>query len=1034
VALMINAQSTLLRTRGMLTYTAKLFISLIIFGHLSFSDSFSQSEKTPEDLFKVAESLFIFNESAKADSLFRSIEGKLCEEENTFRLCIEAKLYRANIKRHDREFELSKAMLKETESYANELLEEGNPAFLKIYIQRTYLYEDLTELEEAKYWANKSLEFVEEYNISGKDAARAYIIEAFMGSVFGDYRESVEAYKKAFVELEDEERTINTLRLLSQAHNNIGVDYRRLGMSAEARHHYLEAREIVKEVFGENHHEMALIYNSLGTVYYDIGDYGTAAEHFIRSATIFKNNFGEVNNRVAIAYNNAGICYFQLNDLDSAAEYFEIAQDVKKQIHGGDHIDLAVGYNTLGSLYMEMRDYDLAEENYLLSIQVRKNIYGGDHPNLVIPLLSISGLYIQMGEEVLARNHLQESIRIGLSRLGQSHPNVLEAYLLIALSYINEKDIDSADHYYDKVMSRLIEDYKSDDFSVDITNLNHPIKLIETIRGKNNVLRSRFSTTGEKEYLLESLTLSEIASETIDLLQRSYQSEASKLNLLDTNYEIYSNALDALYELYTVTDEKSWLEEIFYYSEKSRSRIALELLQNVEARNFGGVPEEILAEERDLNTRVTNLLQRVNLEEEKGADADREMINNLTDSLFYAHRELSAFTQRLETNYPSYYQLKYDQRLASSKDIQEFLNIDETLISYSFGEADLYAIIIDNENIEIKNLGNTDGLSEKINELRSAVTGARTEQYRKTAYELHQFLIQPIRHLIQTESVIFIPDQYLNYLPFEMLLSSDAENRRYHQFPYLIRDFRIQYVPSGTMMMLMNNQRPSEPRNLLALAPFHEVSVTYDKETGIDRHLEQLSPLPLTLFETREIAKLFRERKSIIDFFLPERTEVLTDRRASKNRIINGDISDYGYIHFATHAFVNESNPGLSGIALHGGEAEDGIIYVSDIYNLQMNADLVVLGACDTGLGSIRKGEGLIGFTRAFIYAGASNLVVSMWKVNDQPTAHLMIGFYSNIRRGQSYGEALRNAKLELIDHPEYAAPRNWAAFVLNGR
>ena len=108
--------------------------------------------------------------------------------------------------------------------------------------------------------------------------------------------------------------------------------------------------------------------------------------------------------------------------------------------------------------------------------------------------------------------------------------------------------------------------------------------------------------------------------------------------------------------------------------------------------------------------------------------------------------------------------------------------------------------------------------------------------------------------------------------------------------------------------------------------------------------------------------------------------------------------------------------------------------YVDDIYTMELNADLVVLGACETGLGLVYRGEGLIGFTRAFIYAGASNLMVSMWRVNDQPTANLMINFYEEIRAGTGYNESLRNAKLTLIENPNTAAPRNWAAFVLQGR
>jgi CHAT domain-containing protein len=190
----------------------------------------------------------------------------------------------------------------------------------------------------------------------------------------------------------------------------------------------------------------------------------------------------------------------------------------------------------------------------------------------------------------------------------------------------------------------------------------------------------------------------------------------------------------------------------------------------------------------------------------------------------------------------------------------------------------------------------------------------------------------------------------------------------------------------------------------------------------------------LTAYETNQISDIFKNSRSLLNFINPEKVTVFQDSEATKSQFQRQNLSNYGYIHFATHAFVNETNPDLSGIVLQGEGEENGILYVSDIYNLQLNADLVVLGACETGLGSVHKGEGMIGFTRAFKYAGASNLVVSMWRVSDQPTARLMISFYEKVKEDLSYSEALQFAKQQLIENPETAHPIHWAAFVLNGR
>ena len=1033
---MNTAHSTRSANRFSKSFSGKACTGLFLITLLLFSNVFSQTGESAEDVFRKAENLFIFSDVDEADSLFKSIENQLCENKDYYELCVDAKVFRASAKRYARDFELSEELLTAAEVFALEQLPEGHPILVKIYSQRTYLNEELTQLDVAENWADKSLEYKEKYGLLGKHAARAYLAKGFISSAQGNYHESVDNYKIALKEIEEEEQTINLLRLLSQAHNNIGVAYRRLGMSSEAMYHYQQARDVVKDVFGENHHEMALIYNSLGSIYYSTGDYGTAAEYFVRSAAIFKDNFGEVHHRVAVAYNNAGICYFRLGDLDKAAEHFEFSQRVKEEIYETDHLDLAVGYNTLGSLYVELGEYELAEENYQMSIQVRKNIYGEDHPTLIAPILALSRLYIQNSGMSMARLQLNTALDIGLNRLGQSHPDVIDIYSLFAFSYLNDGQFESAKAYYNKALSLLFEvEYsRFEEIRPDLNELNYPVKVIEIIRNKNSLLNLIYKETGDVNYLNEALMLTGIASELIDMLQTSYQNEASKLNLIDTNYEIYSGAIDIIFELYVQTGDESWLEEILFYSEKSRSRIALELLQNVEARNFGGVPGHIINKERELNERITYYYQQLNLEEEKGVGVDSELIGQYTDSLFYAHRKISTFTQDLEKEYPSYFLLKYDRRLADLKDIQSMLSENETLISYTFGVENLYALIIGIDGMSIVKLKDEENITEKVEHLRRSVTGGNTSEYQQEAYGLYKLLIEPLITKIETGSLIIIADQALHYLPFEMLITEESSGKMYHQMPFLIKNYQIQYSPSATVMMTKQGRRSTDPKNLLALAPYNMAvssNVVDYPGIGVDSRFTQL---PLTGFETREIAKLFRQRSSVWSFFFPERAEVLTDRRASKSRILNGALEDFGYIHFATHAFVNERDPALSGIALYSDNHDDGIIYVSDIYNLQMNADLVVLGACETGLGDIRRGEGLIGFTRAFLYAGASNMVVSMWRVNDQPTAHLMINFYGYIRDGQSYGKALQNAKLDLISHPEYAAPRNWAAFVLKGR
>jgi CHAT domain-containing protein/Tfp pilus assembly protein PilF len=995
----------------------------------------SQDGSRVSEKFKEAEELFVFNDPEQSMKLFKSIEDDLCNNEDYYELCIDSFIYRASILRSYREYEEADHLLDETKIRAVDLLGEGHPLFVKIFVQKAFLNEDLANIDLARVWADRAIEIVNEYNLEGIPLARAGIIDGYVLSSQGNYSEALDSYLTVLSTLNDLEKEFEVMRLFSQLHNNIGVVYRRLGELEEALEHYLSAREIIIEAFGASHHEMALIYNNVGGIYYVLGDRGRAAEYFIRSADILIENFGEMRDNVSRAYNNAGVVYLQLGDLNNAVHYLELAQRIKEEIHGSEHLNTAVGYNNLGSVYVQKEEFDKAENNYRLSIEVRKNIYGDNHPNLIAPLHTLSDLYIQVGRFGAARQELDKALSIGLARFNETHLDLIDTYSLIALSYLIEGDFNKADDYYSKTLSLILGVDISEETTIpDLTQVSYTLKLIENIRGLNRVLNEKYKASEDEQLLHKSLRLTSIASETIDMLQSSFQDEASKLNLIDNNYEIYSNALDVIYELYTLSNDDNWLDEMFYFSEKSRSRIALDLLQSVEARNFGGVSDEVINVEKELNTKVSDYHQKLQLEQEKGEEGSQSVLRQYRDSLFYAKRELHQFTRSLEESYPDYYQLKYDRNLAARNDIQAMISQDETVLSYSFGTESLYAIIINSKQIRVKKLEIDEGLADQIERIRKSVISGRTTEYEEAAYHLYTQLIKSVKDLLRTESLIILPDQALHYLPFEMLLTEKPNGKMYPQMPFLLRRYQIQYMPSATVMLTKQQQRLEEPKNLLALAPFSQTTIPLEQNMLNERYFDQLTPLPLTGYETREIAKLFRVRNSLWSFFFPEHAEVLTDRRASKSRILNGALNDYGFIHFATHAFVNETNPALSGIALHGGDDGDGLIYVGDIYNLQMRADLVVLGGCDTGLGEIRRGEGLIGFTRAFLYAGASNLVVSMWKVNDKPTAHLMIRFYEHIREGQSYGSALRNAKISLMDHPEYAAPRNWAAFILNGR
>jgi CHAT domain-containing protein len=316
-------------------------------------------------------------------------------------------------------------------------------------------------------------------------------------------------------------------------------------------------------------------------------------------------------------------------------------------------------------------------------------------------------------------------------------------------------------------------------------------------------------------------------------------------------------------------------------------------------------------------------------------------------------------------------------------------------------------------------------------------------------------------------NLIIVPDGVLATIPFETLLTSKvADTTQFQNLPYLVKKYSISYCSSATLFketFAKKKGGPSEVRPLnewIAYAPVFDDENSQgtslasralirelhklNKDSTLTRGLmmgtgESVPPLPGSENEVKSIFNEFDKQNF--------KTTVELKGNASEKNIKSGELQNYKYIHLATHGFVNSEKPELSGLLLaqvadSTNEQNDGILYSGEIFNLKLNADLVVLSACETGLGQIKKGEGIIGLTRALLYAGAKNLMVSLWPVSDESTSDLMIDFYKNLLSEKSarlsnsvrFAPLLQQAKLKMISEEKFARPYFWSPFILIGQ
>lgn len=1007
-----------------------IIITIVMLFFFLPPDGFSQNDLGVQDRFNNAEQLFNENLFEEAEEQFNLLSEHVCGDESSVRLCVEIKINQIIVGRKLDQKEKLWDVLDEAERLVQEKLDGDLDKSIRLSVHRLYLLEEFSRFDEAEEIVSKIRESIQKSSPNKLSLIWGYIGIGFYEDELGNYQESIDAHQSAIDildSIEEEEIDDELIELSIRVRNNLGVSYRQLGQPNMAMEQYERSMEIMKEFFGENYIQLATGYNNMGTIYYTQGDIGRAAEYFVMAARIIEINLGPTHSSISASLNNAGLSYYALRDFKKAAELLERAQRVKEATFGENHLETAIGYSNLASIHLESGDYEAAERNYNRSIQVRKNLFGPRHPSLVEPIISLGQFFMVTGQFDEARKEYESAIEIGVYRLGEAHPNVAESFYQVARSYMQQ-------YRYNEALPHLEEALRIYYGDSDITGnidlnrqISHPTKLVDVLYQMGMTYKK---IDADEQTLVKSLMAFEWASDLIDHLQKIYKNEASKLRLIDENYSIYTSAIDVLFDLYAKTGDTYYKHEIFNYAERSRSRVALEVLQDISARSFAGVPESVLEIESDLNRKITNYQQELQRLENESEDSN--LINSIRDSLFYSKREIENFTSNLEQNYPDYYRLKYDLSIISIDQLKNQLNGDQTFLSYVVSEETIYTLVVGADNFEVVKLEAPEYLADTIDSLRDDVKTGNTKGYSEAAYSIYETLVYPIEEYL-TSTLIISADQTLHYLPFELLLTEKVDHENYRNMPYLLREKEVSYAPSASMLSVMKSRKVENPRNLLAIAPFNEVSSS-SSSLEVSGSIEQdFSPLLLSEYETQNISNIIGAKNGWRDYISPNKITVLDNKRATKTAFLETELSSYSYIHFATHAFINESSPSLSGIALYPEETTDGIAYLGDIYNLNMKADLIVLGACDTGLGRIHKGEGVIGFTRAFIYAGASNLAVSLWRVNDQPTAKLMIEFYTQIKAGNSYGASLREAKLSLINEPSMAAPRNWAAFVLHG-
>lgn len=633
-------------------------------------------------------------------------------------------------------------------------------------------------------------------------------------------------------------------------------------------------------------------------------------------------------------------------------------------------------------------------------------------------LLEKSKVWYQLGQYAKAQDSLQLIIaktekddrnpgnRLLLGKLYTAYADVLVA----------RQAFPAALRAYQRALKYLVKDFNEADPEQNpkITAGNSPQELLSVLTKKTKLLLYH-PPDETADWLLAAWSSARAGMDLVDNIKESYTSDYDKQYLLDDSYELYELALDII-----LRRGREHHAEAFAVMENSKAIALYTAVRDLHARDYAGVPEAELEKVRRLQYQLSKAdaqLDQANTEDQQIAGREHKLaLKQAYDTLIHS----------FEVNYPEYFRLKYDQRMVDLADLE--LPHDQLMIEYFIGDHHLYAFSSrhDGSSPQLFQLPWDAQHTQWVIDLRNDIYQQEERAFATKAYALYQALLEPVLTANPNpKSLLIVPDGVLGYLPFDILLTEavgEASYGNFRDYPFLLRKLTVSQNFSLTMLREMQLQKRQQPEDLLAFAP----SFPGPREAIAERNSRAI--LGELVYNQQEAAAALASFDG----------RLVADRAATKEQFLEL-ASRYRIYHIASHAVVDDEAPNHSYIAFAA--PPDSLIDYSRLYSYEIlahtfPAELVVLSACETGVGKVVRGEGIMSLARAFSYAGARSMVTSLWNINDQSGQELMAHFYEYLSDGLSKDEALRQAKLAYLDQaPDKARthPRYWAAFVPMG-
>ncbi len=779
---------------------------------------------------------------------------------------------------------------------------------------------------------------------------------------------------------------------------NLGDLYHLMGGYAQAEPFSKRALTIREKVLGPEHPDTALAVNSLATLYYRTGAYTQAEPLYQRALAIMEKIQGPEHPTTASVLNNLGILYQEMGVYAQAEPLFQRALAIVEKVQGAEHPDTARALNNLGLLYYTIGAFAKVEPLMDRVLAINEKTLGADHPTTAMAINNLAELYHATGIYAKAEPLYQRALTIAGKVLGPEHPTTEGLLSNLARFYWNTDDLPKARSLISRAQA------------IQKKNLS-TFLLSGSESRKHAYLAQMWSITSENI----ALSLIKPDRQARELgFQSILMTKGRVLDAMAENTERLRASVNP--------EDRAIVEELITVAQQ-RSTLIYQGIGNLRPEVYRQRLQELIARQEQLETDLS-----------AHSAEFRQQIDLVT---------LPAVQAAIPKNAALFEWYRYAPFDPKGKDPRS-----------KWGKPRYVAYVLRHEGGPVAvDVGEAEAIDRLVNDFRTGLSDRTSTYVKDVAKELYEKLHKPLRqHLSNVDKLIISPDGALNFLPFAALLNERGT--------YLGSKQEITYLTSGRDLLRFGTTPAAKSDMVLVANPDYGLSATLvtqvdtslqpTRSLDLDRGDINFRPLPGTAEEANALQELLK----ISD------DHVVTQSQATEDRL--KQLHGPRILHIATHgfflkdnelptptlsqgSFIQDKQPGpmgenpllRSGLALAGanlrrsGEKDDGILTAAEVAQMDLRStQLVVLSACETGVGDVQNGEGVYGLRRALVLAGAESQVTSLWQVADDATKDLMVDYYKRLLNGEGRSEALRNAQLTMMKSKDRSHPYYWAAFV----